>query len=93
MSHDASDNLRTFVDRWKNSGLTERASAQSHFNDLCDVLGVPRPTDQRETDSTYGFEAMSCKQVRPGGQGNRVCPARASLSRGIVATILVRESS
>jgi hypothetical protein len=59
MSHDASDNLRTFVDRWKNSGLTERASAQAHFIDLCRLLDVPAPTDQRETDSTYGFEART----------------------------------
>ncbi|MFB3431041.1 MAG: class I SAM-dependent DNA methyltransferase [Phycisphaerales bacterium] len=59
MSHDASDKVRTFVDRWRGRPLTERASAQSHFNDLCDVLGVPRPTDQRETDSTYGFEART----------------------------------
>lgn len=59
MSHDASDNLRTFVERWKNSGLTERASAQAHFIDLCRLLDVPAPTDQRETDSTYGFEART----------------------------------
>ena len=50
MSHDAADNLRTFVDRWKNSGLTERASAQAHFIDLCRLLDVPAPTDQRETE-------------------------------------------
>ncbi|MFG0293461.1 MAG: hypothetical protein ACF8MJ_09960 [Phycisphaerales bacterium JB050] len=48
MSPDAADPVRTFVDRWKGRPLTERAAAQSHFNDLCDLLGVPRPTDQRE---------------------------------------------
>ncbi|MFI4855139.1 MAG: DNA methyltransferase, partial [Phycisphaerales bacterium JB065] len=59
MSPDAADPVRTFVDRWKGRPLTERAAAQSHFNDLCDLLGVPRPTDQRETDSSYGFEART----------------------------------
>lgn len=59
MSHDASDKVRTFVERWKNSGLTERASAQAHFIDLCRLLDVPAPTDQRETDSSYGFEART----------------------------------
>jgi hypothetical protein len=59
MSPDASDPVRIFVDRWKGRSLSERASAQPHFNDLCDLLNVPRPTDQRETDSTYGFEART----------------------------------
>lgn len=48
-----------FVTRWKNRELTERASAQAHFIDLCDLLGVPRPTDNREVDSTYGFEVRT----------------------------------
>lgn len=48
-----------FVQRWAGRPLNERAAAQSHFNDLCDLLGVPKPTDNRETDSTYGFEART----------------------------------
>jgi len=48
-----------FIDRWKGRTLSERAAAQSHFNDLCELLGVPAPTDERETDSSYGFEART----------------------------------
>ena len=35
--------LAEFVDRWKASTLTERAAAQSHFIDLCEVLRQPHP--------------------------------------------------
>jgi hypothetical protein len=31
--------LPEYVSRWKASTLTERAAAQSHFIDLCEVLG------------------------------------------------------
>jgi len=48
-----------FVGRWKERDLTERASAQSHFIDLCRLLAVPAPTDNRITDSDYGFEART----------------------------------
>lgn len=51
--------VAAFVTRWKDRGLTERALAQSHFNDLCDLLGVPKPTENRETDSSYGFEVRT----------------------------------
>lgn len=48
-----------FVQRWAGRKLTERASAQPHFNDLCHMLGVPTPTDNPVTDSDYGFEAVT----------------------------------
>jgi len=32
-----------FVDKWRRSKLSERSAAQSHFNDLCRVLGHPTP--------------------------------------------------
>jgi hypothetical protein len=31
--------LPEFIERWKASELSERAAAQSHFIDLCDLLG------------------------------------------------------
>nr|WP_269840889.1 DNA methyltransferase [Paucibacter sp. M5-1]MCZ7883785.1 hypothetical protein [Paucibacter sp. M5-1] len=47
-----------FVRKWgpgtKADRLNERAGAQSHFNDLCSVLGVPSPTD--DEDEGYRFE-------------------------------------
>lgn len=50
-----------FVAKWKDSGLSERASAQSHFIDLCALLGEPAPTDAGATGASYTFE------LDPGG--------------------------
>jgi type II restriction/modification system DNA methylase subunit YeeA len=41
-----------FIARWKGSPLSERAGAQSYFNDLCAMLGVPTPNDPER----YCFE-------------------------------------
>ena len=35
--------------RWKASTLTERAAAQSHFIDLCEVLDQPHPAAADQT--------------------------------------------
>ncbi len=48
-----------FVQRWAGRPISERAGSQSHFNDLCDMLGVPKPTDNPETDTDYCFEAQT----------------------------------
>ena len=34
-----------FIATWKNNPLNERAGAQGHFDDLCDILGVGKPRD------------------------------------------------
>jgi len=34
-----------FIATWKGSKLTERAGAQAHFDDLCDLLCVDKPRD------------------------------------------------
>lgn len=47
---------REFVEKWQSITLTERASAQSHFNDLCDLLGEPKPHDVDPTGEFYAFE-------------------------------------
>ncbi len=41
-----------FHAKWKLSTLGERQAAQSHFNDLCELLGQPKPTDP----DSYCFE-------------------------------------
>ncbi|HEX5454783.1 MAG TPA: class I SAM-dependent DNA methyltransferase, partial [Stellaceae bacterium] len=48
-----------FIARWRGSELSERAAAQSHFNDLCSVLGVPTPTPASAAD--YAFEKATRK--------------------------------
>jgi hypothetical protein len=35
--------LIEFANRWQGSTLTERAAAQSHFIELCGILGQPAP--------------------------------------------------
>ena len=44
--------LLEFVERWKASSLSERSGAQSHFNELCEVLGHPQPAAAMQTGST-----------------------------------------
>jgi hypothetical protein len=41
-----------FIATWKNNPLTERAGAQAHFDDLCDLLGVEKSRDPEN----YCFE-------------------------------------
>ncbi len=56
-----------FIHKWEKSTLKESAAAQSHFNDLCDLLGEPKPTDADQTGETYMFEKGATKST--GGQG------------------------
>lgn len=52
-----------FIARWQNNKLNERAGAQGHFDDLCDLLGVDKP---RDVDN-YCFERGAKKAS--GGDG------------------------
>ncbi len=45
-----------FAARWAKSTLSERASAQAHFIDLCRMLGEPTPTEADPTGEFYAFE-------------------------------------
>lgn len=45
-----------FITRWQAADLSERAACQSHFADLCSVLGQPKPSDVDPTGSWYAFE-------------------------------------
>src|SRR5215213_7576352 len=45
-----------FQQKWRGVTLKERSASQSHFNDLCHMLGVPTPTDADSTGSFYTFE-------------------------------------
>ncbi len=48
--------LPEFVERWKASTLSERAAAQSHFIDLCEVLEHPHPAAADQSGDTFTFE-------------------------------------
>lgn len=52
-----------FITRWHGNPLSERAGAQAHFDDLCDLLGVDKPRDPEN----YCFERGAGKAS--GGAG------------------------
>lgn len=52
-----------FIARWQSNKLTERAGAQAHFDDLCELLGVDKPRDP----DNYCFERGAKKSG--GGDG------------------------
>lgn len=56
-----------FIDKWQNTALKERAAAQEHFLDLCNVLGEPTPADVDPTGKDFGFEVGASKTT--GGNG------------------------
>lgn len=58
--------LTEFIAKWQKSTLTERAAAQSHFLELCRVLGQPEPSSD-PTGENYAFEKSVGKI---GGKGS-----------------------
>ena len=56
-----------FITKWRTSELKERSASQSHFNDLCRLLGEPTPTDADPTGEWYCFERGARKDS--GGDG------------------------
>ncbi|GGY42858.1 DNA methyltransferase [Parvularcula lutaonensis] len=50
-----------FVKKWRDMELGERQAAHSHFNDLCDLLGVTKPLDDDTKGDTYTFEKQTAK--------------------------------
>ncbi|PXW67131.1 DNA methyltransferase [Methylobacterium sp. B4] len=45
-----------FIERWKPVALSERAAAQSHFNDLCRLLDHPTPVEADPRGERFTFE-------------------------------------
>ena len=56
-----------FVAKWRDPQGTEKALSQSHFIDLCHMLGVPAPTDEGTDPDSYTFE-KGC-ELTGGSQG------------------------
>ena len=56
-----------FIAKWRASELKERSAAQSHFIDLCRLLGEPTPTDADPAGGWYCFERGARKDT--GGDG------------------------
>ena len=56
-----------FIDKWRDAALTERASSQSHFNDLCRLLNIEEPVSADPEGSWFTFEKGATKTT--GGKG------------------------
>lgn len=56
-----------FVNKWKGISQKERSVAQTHFNDLCDLLDEPKPLDVDPDGTFYAFEKGATKTT--GGDG------------------------
>jgi len=60
--------VNAFIRRWEDSQLREQQAAQSHFNELCDLVDHPHPTEQDPAGTAFTFE----KQVlRDSGKSGR----------------------
>jgi hypothetical protein len=57
----------TSITKWRASTLKERSASQSHFNDLCELLTVNKPTDVDQKGEWYCFERGAAKTA--GGEG------------------------
>ena len=58
-----------FAARWGKSTLSERASAQSHFIDLCQMLDEKTPAEADPSGEFYTFERGVNKSGSAGGKG------------------------
>ncbi|NJL05489.1 MAG: class I SAM-dependent DNA methyltransferase, partial [Chloroflexaceae bacterium] len=47
---------KQFAEKWDSNTLNEKAVAQTHFNELCAMLGIPAPNDNPATQADYRFE-------------------------------------
>ncbi len=56
-----------FVDKWRLVDQKERSASQTHFNDLCALLGVPAPIEADPTGVDYAFERGAVKSTGKGG--------------------------
>jgi hypothetical protein len=45
-----------FAAKWARNTRPERAAAQSHFNDLCGIMGLPTPNEADPDGEWYAFE-------------------------------------
>jgi type II restriction/modification system DNA methylase subunit YeeA len=49
--------VKQFIEKWSKMELRERASSQSHFNDICALIGHATPTDIDPKGEFFTFEA------------------------------------
>ena len=58
---------QAFVAKWRGAAAKEKSAYQSHFNDLCELVGHKKPMEEDPSGSYFAFEAGAMKSS--GGQG------------------------
>lgn len=56
-----------FIKKWRHVELKERSASQSHFNDLCRMLGLEDPISADPKGEWFTFEKGASKTS--GGEG------------------------
>ena len=56
---------QAFAEKWANTALSERASYQQHFLDLCAMLGAPALVEVDPTGEFFTFEVGYRLRVIP----------------------------
>ena len=51
-----------FIGKWRKVTQTEKAVSQSHFNDLCAVLGEPTPVEADPEGDDYALSGGGERQ-------------------------------
>ena len=60
---------QAFVERWRNTELSERASYQAHFMALCDFVGYEHPAGSGKDEHGNDFVFEYSLKKQSGGQG------------------------
>ena len=89
-----------FVAKWQNNTQKEMAVAQSHFNDVCALVGHPTPSEADPTGNTFAFESSTAKSSGGFGRADVVYRGRfiweykgpkANLDKAYQQLLLYRE--
>ncbi|MFO1158065.1 MAG: DNA methyltransferase [Reyranellaceae bacterium] len=58
-----------FIAKWRGVELSEVAASHDHFNELCELLEIVKPTDDDPTGERFAFEKPVPKGGKGGGPG------------------------
>ena len=92
---------RQFVAKWSQMRLKEISAYQSHFNDVCALIGHPTPTEADTNGTFFTFETVTEKAGAHRGRADvwyRDCfiweykGAHADLDRAYRQLLLYREA-
>jgi hypothetical protein len=79
-----------FIALWQNNPLTERAGAQGHFDDLCELLGVDKPRDPTTTVSSAAPARPAARKATAAGPTSGSAAASAGRTSAPGATCAPR---